>query len=100
MEKLICKRAIRRMNKELSSSCLYGSDDFPKKFNAFDILSVRIQSMGMEDINPKLEDYISDILEDEADKAGIGFEGLYEVFLKMLDEHYYIKKIQKFVNRY
>lgn len=40
-----------------------------------------------------------DIIEDEAEKAGCDSEGLYVMFRKMLDEHYYIKKIQNFVDK-
>lgn len=99
MKELICKRVIKRMNKEIDSSCLYGADDYPIKFNTFDILSIQIQSMEMDDVNPLLEDYIQNILEDEAEKAGCDSEGLYVMFRKMLDEHYYIKKIQNFVDK-
>jgi len=99
MNEIICKRAIRRLNKEIESSCLYGADDFPKKFNTFDILSIQIQSMYMDEINPKIEDYILDILEDEAEKTGCESEGLYDLFRKMLDEHYYIKKIQNYIDK-
>ena len=99
MKEIICKRVIKRLNKEICSSCLYGADDFPVKFNTFDILSIQIQSMLMDEINPKLDDYIIDIIEDEAEKAGCDSDGLYDAFRKMLDEHYYIKKIQIFVDK-
>ena len=99
MEKLICKRTIRRLNKEICSSSLHGADDYPIKFNTFDILSIQIQSMEMDDVNPLLEDYIQNILEDEAEKAGCDSEGLYVIFRKMLDEHYYIKKIQNLLDK-
>ena len=99
MNEIICKRVIRRLNKEIDSSCLYGADDFPKKFNTFDILSIQIQSMYMDEINPKIEDYILDILEDEAEKTGCESEGLYDLFRKKLDEHYYIKKIQNYIDK-
>ena len=100
MEKIICKRVVRRLNKEINSSCLYGADDFPAKFNTFDILSIQIQSLYMDEINPNLEDYILNIIEDEAAKAGCDSEGLYDLFRKMLDEHYYIKKIQNVVDKW
>ena len=99
MKDIICKRVIKRLNKEIDSFCLYGADDFPVKFNTFDILSIQIQSMLMDEINPKLDDYLIDIIEDEAEKAGCDSDGLYDVFRKMLDEHYYIKKIQNFVDK-
>ena len=99
MKELICKRVIKRMNKEIDSSCLYGADDLPVKFNTFDILSIQIQNLLMDEINPKLEDYIMDIIEDEAEKAGCDSEGLYVIFRKMLDEHYYIKKIQNYIDK-
>ena len=99
MKKIICKRVIRRLNKKIEPFCLYGADDFPVKFNTFDILSIQIQSMLMDEINPFLDDYIIEIIEDEAEKAGCDSEGLYDLFRKMLDEHYYIKKIQNFVDK-
>lgn len=99
MKEIICKRVIKRLNKEIDSFCLYGADDFPVKFNTFDILSIQIQSMLMDEINPKLDDYLIDIIEDEAEKAGCDSDGLYDAFRKMLDEHYYIKKIQIFVDK-
>ena len=29
---------------------IYGADDYPAKFNTFDILSIQIQSMEMDDV--------------------------------------------------
>lgn len=100
MEELICKRAIRRLNKQVPVSCLYGADDFPTRFNTFDVLSIQIQRLNMDEINPMIEDYIRDVLDDEAAKEGCDSSQLYNKFRTMLDDHYNIKKIQNWIEKY
>lgn len=100
IDKLICKRAIRRLNKEISKSYLYCGDNYPDMFNTFDILAIEIQSMFIDEINPLLDDYIHSILDDEAEKSKCKSDDLYKVFRNMLDEHFYIKKIQNFVDKW
>lgn len=121
----ICKRAIRRMNKEEKESPVRFSsmtDDFPKRFSFFDVLSVKIQSNYYDEINPHLRNYIENVLEDEYKKTSAieqfvldhsecaehlecDYEAvqqkLFDAFHDKLNEHWQTKKIQEFeLNRW
>ncbi len=116
----ICKRAIRKMNKQekvFPARFFSISDDFPKHFSFFDILSVEIQSKYYDEINPHLQDYIENVIEDEynslsaiekfvldhsecTEKRECDFHAvqnkLFKAFNDILNEHWQIKKIQNF----
>lgn len=89
------------MKKEIDPSIIVGADDYPKSFNVYDILAINIQTMTMDEVNPMLDDYIWALLEDESNKAECNIETktLYNKFRTMLNEHYYITKIQKYIDR-
>lgn len=116
----ICKRAIRRMNKEEKESPVRWAsmtDDFPESFSFFDVLSVEIQYNYYDEINPHLRDYIENVLEDEYEKTSAieqfvldhsecaehfecDYEAvqrkLFDAFHDMLNAHWQTKKIQEF----
>ena len=116
----LCKRAIRKLNK--LDSCLAGkTDDYPSSFKFCDVLSVELQSCCYEEINPFLRDFIDDTLYNEYNElpqvdrfivdhsvCAENYECDYDAVLgnidstfhKMLDEHYYTKKIQHFVEKW
>ena len=80
----LCKRAMREMN--LLEATMAGStDDYPKDFKFIDILSIELQDRTEEEINPFLEDYIRTQIRSR--------------FCELLNEHYELKKIQKFIDR-
>lgn len=73
----VCERAIRAMLKSDRDSnngmknwrgSLWCADDYPGNLHFFDILSIQYQSRCLEEINPLLEDAISDALSVEYDK--------------------------------
>lgn len=115
--KLICKRAIRRIN----SWDVRLSDDYPRKFSNFDILSIERQSKTYDEISPYLEDAVEGALEYEYDRLpdnekffvdysecyydeGVDPENIqkkiHDRFHDMLNEHYSnSKKIDDFMWR-
>lgn len=115
---LVCKRAIRTINTWKAHALPY-ADDFPNTFTTFDILSVLFQSMGFEEISPRLYDAIEGTLSSAyeslsaQEKFFIQYsecyinkeclspndidKKLYDRFVDMLNEHWYnSKKIQNF----
>lgn len=64
---VVCKRAIRKMNK-WNPNLACGHDDYPTNFKFFDILSVELQTYSYCDINPYLEDAVEGALASEYDK--------------------------------
>ena len=116
----ICKKAIRKMNKV--DAYLAGStDDFPSSFNFFDILSIELQTKSYDEINPFLEDFVFSVLHDQFDNLpklerlvleysecsknlGVDLEAIeeriYNRFHRMVNDHYELKKIQNFVDRW
>lgn len=118
----ICKRAIRRMNKqEKDSHMRFASvtDEFPDKFSFFDILSIEIQEYDYDEINPFLREYIEKMLEEEyynvstierfvldhsecvkfldCDYAAVE-QKLFNAFHNMLNEHWSnTKKIKEYL---
>ena len=115
----LCKRAMREMN-QLEATLAGSTDDYPSSFKFIDILSIELQDRIEEEINPFLEDYVWTTLEEEHQKlsseetfileqAYLDYQ--YEVdyseitrqirsrFYELLNEHYELKKIQKFIER-
>lgn len=115
----LCKRAIREMN-QLEATMAGSTDDYPKDFKFIDILSIELQDKVEEEINPFLEDYIWNTLDAERNRlspeesfileqAYLDYQ--YNVddaevtsqirsrFHELLNEHYELKKIQKFIDR-
>ena len=115
----ICKKAIKVMNQQKAT--LAGStDDYPNGFTFFDILSIELQDRCYDEINPFLEDFVMNTLENEYDKIK-GIEKLvleysectensecdidkvkrniHERFHTILNQHYSIKKIQNYIER-
>ena len=115
----LCKRAMREMN-QLEATLAGSTDDYPSSFKFIDILSIELQDRIEEEINPSLEDYVWTTLEEERQKlsseesfileqAYLDYQ--YEVdyseiasqirsrFYELLNEHYELKKIQKFIER-
>ena len=113
----LCKRAMREMN-QLEATMAGSTDDYPKDLKFIDILSIELQDKIEEEINPVLEDYIWAALETEQnnlsseesfilEQAYLDYR--YEVdyaeitrqirsrFYELLNEHYELKKIQKFI---
>ena len=116
----LCKRAIKKLNK-FDSSLAGKTDDYPSSFKFCDVLSVELQSSCYEEINPFLRDFIDNTLYDEynelsqverfivdhsvcAEKCECDCDAVLRnidsEFHKMLDEQYYTKKIQHFVERW
>ncbi len=119
----VCKRAIKRMNKEMDNFVL--SDDFPVNFTFFDGLSILYCSRSFDEMgypNDMLEDYITAKLECEIDrlprieKLALYYSSCYESFVnhnyyndascraesrfkELLDEHTSLVKIQKFLDK-
>ena len=115
----LCKKAMREMN-QLEATLIGSTDDYPPKFKFIDILSIELQDRIEEEINPVLEDYIWTALEKEqnnlsseesfileqayldynyeADEAEITRQ-IRSRFYELLNEHYELKKIQKFIER-
>jgi hypothetical protein len=62
----LCKRAIKKMNK-LDSYLAGSTDDYPKNFTFFDILSIELETRTYNEINPHLQDYVEDTLLQEYD---------------------------------
>lgn len=121
----ICKRVIKRLNKEMKDipNVAGTTDDYPNNFNFCDILSVELQNKSYDETNPTgfLEDYIGNVLMDEYSKLSTierfvldysecsefnecdfekSFANVRSKFYEMIDNHYYISKIQKFTNRW
>lgn len=116
----LCKRAIKEMNKQ--GSYLAGStDDYPKSFSFFDILSVELQSKTYEEINPFLWDFVESSLDNEYEKLSALerfvldhsecaenmecdiqsiHNKIYGAFHEMLNEHWTSNKIQKFIEKW
>jgi hypothetical protein len=115
----LCKRAMRGMN-QLEATMAGSTDDYPKDFKFIDILSIELQDRTEEEINPFLEDYIRTALEDEQNKLSAEESFVLEQayldyqfnvdeaeitgqirsrFYELLNEHYELKKIQKFIDR-
>lgn len=62
----LCKRAIKKMNKQ--DSYLAGSTDgYPSNFTFFDILSIELETKSYDEISPYLRDYVEDTLIQEYD---------------------------------
>ena len=122
--KCACRRAIARMNKEVTPESVRNGGAIGNGFTPFEVLSVSVCHLGYdyEEINPYLPDYISDILEDECDnfstfdllalKYGEGissdsqcgycdFQGellkrLKDTFYGLLEDTYNSDKVQQF----
>jgi len=116
----LCKRAIKKMNKQ--DSYLAGStNDYPSSFTFFDILSVELQSKSFEEINPFLRDFVEDTLNSEYEKLPslerfvldhsefaehleCDIEAIhrkiYNSFHEMLNKHWETKKIQSFEEKW
>ena len=96
------------------------TDDYPKDFKFIDVLSIELQERTEEEINPFLEDYIRTALEDERNELSAEESFVLEQayldyqfnvdeaeitgqirsrFYELLNEHYELKKIQKFIDR-
>lgn len=113
--RLICKRVIRKLNKSFDSNAI--SDDLPTQFSFFDALSIWWQTKTFDEIIPGLQDLIEGYLEDETDKISkkekvfleedypfdenngysLRDKDIYDSFVRMLDDHYSLQKIQKFM---
>lgn len=119
----VCKRAIKRMNKELKSTFSHG--DFPFHFTFFDRLSIKLQTHSIDDLgfpNGMLTEYIENVLEDEFDKldplerlvmyysdcecGSFGeyttnnvVEELFDYFIDMADSHIKCAKIENYLMR-
>ncbi len=118
----LCKRVIKRMNKEMKSVNLF-TDDYPAEFNYIDKLSIELETYSYVDIDPSglLEDYIYDSLENEFNRLpktekliveysfeydhyeydiNVIIKGIHKEFREMLDNHYSLKKIQEHPHRW
>lgn len=121
--KKVCKRAVRRINKELNAVSL--CDDFPTRFTFFDHLSILLQSHSIDEVgfpNSMLSDYIASVLEDEFNKLdslerlvmyyrncerdSFGeyttnnvVRELFECFIDMADSHIKCAKIENYLMR-
>lgn len=125
----VCKRAIRRMNKETKQGN-FGrvslSDDLPISFSFFDQLTILHQSKDYDEIffpPGMLSNFIDDVLDDELNKLtaiektilwysdchgdfGSSYEicdirpKLYERFVEIQNEHYECRKIQNYIEKY
>lgn len=118
---LVCKRAMSKINKDLKFGLIF-TDDYPTSFSVIDVLSIRIQSDSYSDIGygEMLEDYIHttiDLMVDDlspveknillmrhldyccCDDYDYEFDrkDIYSRFQAMLNEHYELAKIQKFI---
>lgn len=124
--KCACRRAIARMNKEVTPESVRNGGAIGNGFTPFEVLSVSVCHLGYdyEEINPYLPDYISDILEDECDKFSSsdllvieygeciyrGTYGMYDfhtellnrmtdTFYGLLEDTYTSDKVQNFCNK-
>ena len=114
----LCKRAMHVMNKKTAK--YFDCEGYPSTFSFTDILSIKIQEYSLDEINPYLEDYIDSTLEIEfqkltrleklavaysdcSEKMEASYDGsqpnIYNTFRKLLDEHYYLKKIQNYIDK-
>ena len=114
----LCKRAMHTMNKKTAN--YFDCEDYPATFSFIDILSIKIQEYSFDEINPYLEDYIDSTLQIEfaklprLERLAIAYcdcskdmqskyngsqPNIYNAFRKLLDEHYYLKKIQTYVDK-
>lgn len=114
----LCKRAVHTMNKKAAN--YFDCGDYPATFSFIDILSIKMQENSLDEINPYLEDYIDSTLQIEFEKLTrlerlpiaycdcskdmqSRYDGrqpkIYNTFRKLLDEHYYLKKIQNYVDK-
>lgn len=110
----LCKRAIRKMN---SWNVNIATDDYPKTFNFFDILSVEFQSKSLDEISPYLQEAVEGVLDNEYDSlppkerffvdysqcyCDNGYDPIsiqqliYNRFNDLLNEHWQSKKISNF----
>lgn len=115
----LCKRSMRTMNKKTAN--YFDCEDYPSTFSFIDILSIKIQEYSFDEINPNLEEYIDSTLQIEFEKLprlerlAIAYcdcskdmqskyngsqPNIYIAFRKLLDEHYYLKKIQTYVDKF
>lgn len=115
----VCNRAIRKMNRLPKAGV--GADDFPSSFSFFDVISVLYQRMTFDEINPYLMQYICDTLDGEREDLTPAEQfvlqcsncsehnacdimkvrdDIFDRFLDLLEDHYRIRKIQKFVEKW
>jgi hypothetical protein len=120
----VCKRAIRRMNKE-TNGLVRLSEDLPVSFSLFDQLTILLQSKDYDEIffpPGVLSDYIDNVLDDELNKLtemektilfysdchgdfGSFYDvcdirpKLYERFGEIQNEHYECRKIQNYIKK-
>lgn len=115
----ICRRVNARIN---SIPWIVNNDDMPANFTNVDAITVMYchYSYTIQEINPYLEDFILDEIEEEFSKLqyiekimlwykdcyindGIDIENIYyeiyEQFLFRINEHYEIKKIHSYCER-
>ena len=96
----VCRKVIKRIKKDLKSD-FFG--DYPYSFNAYDTISMAHCCFGyeLEEINPYLEKYIYDIIDEYAEDTPIQCLNIFfNRFMEMLEQHSYLKKIQKVYERY
>ncbi len=119
----VCKRAIKRMNKDMDNLHLV-TDDFPNNFTFFDRLSVLYDSRTYDEMgypDGMLERYITETLDGEIDslprieKLILYYSNCYQSYVEnddsndasyraenrfkeLLDEHTSLVKIQKFLS--
>ena len=119
----LCKRIFREMNVRLADSL--SCDDCPSSFTAVDRFCILYCEEGytLDEINPHLEDYLDSCISSQLRKLSVSdydyieaelmydddsetptdievSEYIFKAFFKMIDDHYYLQKIQTFLERF
>ena len=98
----ICRKAIKRLKSDISPDTL-GDNEYGSGFNSYDALALCHCCFGydFDEINPYLEKYLYDIIDEYSTGTPIGnLDIVFDRFLEMLDEHSATRKVMKVYERY